>query len=84
MACVSAAPRKPKCPYCDGSDLVEIVYGLPGEELQEAADRGEVQLGGCIVEPNNPDWACRSCGKRWRDEVEGRDRHEIPYDGEEK
>ncbi len=80
---MSAASRRPNCPFCDGSDLAEIVYGLPEESLREAAARGEVQLGGCIVGPDNPDWHCRSCGKRWRDEVEGRDRHEILFDGEE-
>lgn len=28
---------------------VEIAYGMPGPELFQAAERGEVVLGGCIL-----------------------------------
>jgi hypothetical protein len=47
------------CPQCGGR-LVPIVYGLPGEELGEAADRGEVILGGC--QPDGAKRGCGSCG----------------------
>lgn len=35
-----------------------IVYGLPGPDLFEAAERGEVRLGGCIM-PSGP--TCPLC-----------------------
>ena len=40
-----------------------LVYGYPGTELFEAFERGEVLLGGCIIEP----WtrACTVCGLAW-------------------
>jgi len=43
----TAAQGTPACPQC-GSDenVIPIVYGYPSEELCEAADRGDVELGG--------------------------------------
>ena len=55
--------RKPrKCPHCGGK-VLRIQYGYPGPELFEAAERGEILLGGCIVDPSNPDYACPTCGQ---------------------
>ena len=45
------------CPIC-GAPAVEIAYGYPGPELFDAADRGEVVLGGCIVDASNPTHMC--------------------------
>jgi hypothetical protein len=45
------------CPTC-GEALVPIAYGYPSQELFEAAERKAVVLGGCIVEPGQPDLAC--------------------------
>lgn len=50
-----------KCPYCGGK-LLPIVYGEPGPELFEKADRGEVILGGCIVSGFDPQKECSECG----------------------
>ena len=36
------------CPKCGGK-IVEIIYGEPAEELFNAAERGEVILGGCCI-----------------------------------
>ena len=49
------------CPDCGGR-LIPIVWGLPGRDLLESAERGEVFLGGCCVEINSPNYHCRSCG----------------------
>ena len=47
----------PKCPSCGSRKVVRIVYGMPGPELVEAYERGEVQLGGqCVL--------CRRAGDR--------------------
>lgn len=51
----------PTCPQCGGAP-VPIVYGLPGPELFEEAERGEVALGGCVVWPDRPLWRCTACG----------------------
>lgn len=65
---VGEIPRTPpggrKCPVC-GAPGVRIVYGMPGGELFEAANRGEVVLGGCVIGGDDPDFACRE-GHRWR------------------
>jgi hypothetical protein len=44
---------------------VQIVRGLPGQELMEQAERGEVILAGCIVGMNDPTWGCLECGSEW-------------------
>lgn len=41
--------------------MIPIVYGLPGNALIEAADRGEVVLGGCMVPLVEPARACGTC-----------------------
>ena len=55
----------PACPECQATVTVAIVYGFPSHETFEAADRGEVAIGGCDVEADNPRWACRACEHRW-------------------
>jgi hypothetical protein len=56
--------KKPTCSSCAATDLVAIVYGYPDPELFEAADCGEVELGGCVIYGNDPKWSCRVCGTR--------------------
>jgi hypothetical protein len=61
------------CPEC-GAEAVPIVYGLPGPELWDQEDAGRVVLGGCVLEAENPDWACMGpIQHRWVEEevVEG-------------
>jgi hypothetical protein len=41
--------------------MAPIVYGYPGAGLMEAAERGEVVLGGCVIWPNQPRWKCPTC-----------------------
>ena len=57
--------KAPACPQCQRNDTVPIMYGLPSHEGFEAAERGEVVIGGCVVEPDNPRWACPACEHRW-------------------
>ena len=49
------------CPDCGSSDLVSIVYGLPGTELFEAAEEGRVAIGGCVIGEDDPTETCRTC-----------------------
>jgi hypothetical protein len=58
------ATRAPKrCSRCEENGAVPIVYGLPGNELLQAANRREVAIGGCVPSPQ--EWACLSCGYSW-------------------
>ena len=58
------------CPKCGGK-IVEILYGEPTEELFNAAERGEVILGGCCIafdEQGNqidPQYGCVDCDERF-------------------
>ena len=40
---------------------MNIVYGMPSNELFEQAERGEVVLGGCTISDTMPEWACTKC-----------------------
>lgn len=51
------------CPRCGSEEIAPIIYGLPGPEAFQAAERGEVILGGC--EPHDASHGCRSCGAQW-------------------
>ena len=50
---------RPPCPVC-GAASVPIAYGYPDLELFEAADRGEVALGGCVIGKDDPTHECRA------------------------
>lgn len=50
------------CPRCGSPEkLIPIEYGYPGTELIEAAERGDVLLGGCVVDVSNAEWHCSRC-----------------------
>ena len=49
-----------KCPKC-GEKLIDIIYGLPLTEAFEAAERGEIILGGCCISPESPSYHCKKC-----------------------
>ena len=62
------------CPTCNAAKLIPIVYGLPGRELMEQSDRGEIQLGGCVVtqifdlngiRTNDPELHCPTCSSKF-------------------
>lgn len=53
-----------RCPTCGAAGLL-IVYGMPAEKLSEAANRGEVVIGGCTVDLEGPTRECPA-GHRWR------------------
>lgn len=60
--------RKPvKCNHCGQAKVVKILYGEPSNEGFEAAERGELVLGGCCIniDGENPEWQCTHCGTRF-------------------
>lgn len=54
----------PACPRCGTTDTVRpLMFGFPSDEMFEASERGEIDLGGCCLpEEPLPHWRCRSCG----------------------
>lgn len=54
--------RLGECPNCGTIDAIPILYGLPAPEAIQAAERGKIALGGCVVLPGNPRYACPNCG----------------------
>lgn len=54
------------CPDCGSKRIVSIMYGFPSKEGFEAARRGEIVLGGCIMD-DGPGWHCKDCFNSWPD-----------------
>jgi len=54
---------KKKCPACGSTNTVKILYGMPTHEAFEAAERGEIVLGGCCVSDTNQTRHCKDCGQ---------------------
>lgn len=50
------------CPRCGGR-TIPIAYGYPGPGMFEAADRGEIALGGCCIDAEDPTRRCTACGE---------------------
>ena len=59
---------KKHCPICFSENTCPIVYGYPGGDLFEQAERGEVHLGGCCIIEGlpQPDRYCNECGFEWK------------------
>ena len=53
-----------QCPAC-GAPALEIAYGFPTPNTFEAADRGELLLGGCLIDREDPTHGCIR-GHRWK------------------
>jgi len=58
-----------RCPRCGERNPVPIIYGYPYHEMFLASERGEIELGGCIVEVDSPTHHCRRCGRNWAETV---------------
>ncbi|MGG9962913.1 hypothetical protein [Ferruginibacter sp. SUN106] len=48
----------PKCPYNHVDKIVRILYGKPGKEMINKAQKGEIHLGGCMVSDCDPHFYC--------------------------
>lgn len=51
------------CTVCSSLDVIPWVYGEPTHLAGEAAARGELMIGGCLIWPERPKWHCKACGK---------------------
>jgi len=51
----------PACTNCFSCEhVVEIIYGLPGDELFRSG-REDFVLGGCCISEESPGWFCQYC-----------------------
>jgi len=53
------------CPKCKSNMIIDIIYGLPSEEISEEADSNKIALGGCCIDPVNPVFKCKSYGEEF-------------------
>lgn len=49
------------CPDCGPVRVIPLLIGLPTHEAIEAAERGELALGGCVAYPDMPRFICSQC-----------------------
>jgi hypothetical protein len=69
MMRIECSRRPRKCPGCGNPLIGKILYGMPdfSKELEESLEKGEVILGGCCLEVDDPVWQCKKCGQQfWR------------------
>ena len=57
------AKKSAVCPACSGAGIP--LCGLATFQAGQAAERGEVVLGGCEVTGEDPDYRCAECEVRW-------------------
>ena len=55
-------PENVSCPSCAATNPLEILYGLPSDEMQRAEFEGSIALGGCVMRGEDPAYRCRECG----------------------
>jgi hypothetical protein len=53
------------CPNGAAVRGVRILYGMPSADMFEAAQRGEIALGDCVIGGDDPQWSCLKCGLEW-------------------
>lgn len=52
---------KKKCGIC-GKVCAKYLYGMPDfERVGDDLSQGKIALGGCLINPENPDWKCVHC-----------------------
>ncbi|MEY4312501.1 MAG: hypothetical protein RLZZ319_10 [Actinomycetota bacterium] len=54
-------PQSVRCPKCETTNPLDIVYGMPSDEMQVAETEGAIILGGCVINNDSPVYRCRSC-----------------------
>ena len=60
-----------KCPECSSKDVIPIMYGMPGPEMQKKYYEGKIKLGGCSIEEHDmTDRYCNDCEHEWFKDTE--------------
>lgn len=60
-ALASPAMKAWRCPSCRAKAGVPVQYGLPAPAAVDAAQRGELVLGGCVLTDDDPPRCCTEC-----------------------
>lgn len=81
METTSPTEKKQRCPDCGERAGVRPMYGMPTPEAMEAAARGEIALGGCIIPWGSPHFRCLACSWEWAMPVEPGDSEESGEGG---
>ena len=64
--------NKPVCPSCGSDDVAYIIYGYPmpeesySEAFREKLNNHEITFGGCVIEPDCPNWYCNTCNNSFK------------------
>jgi hypothetical protein len=53
---------KLRCPSCQGSQIKEIIYGMPDPE---SFDFEKYEVGGCCITGEDDKYKCSSCEFTW-------------------
>ena len=56
---------KSQCPKCKSKKVILIAYGYPSVEMWKLSEEEKIELGGCIVRDNNPNYLCKDCGNKF-------------------
>ncbi|HEX9117177.1 MAG TPA: hypothetical protein VGA61_14005 [Anaerolineae bacterium] len=59
----------PACPKCAAAETIPIMYGYPNYEAFLEQEAGLIKLGGCLIDPSDPNWYCKKCGHAWQQVV---------------
>ena len=56
-----------KCIQCNGTSVAELIYGLCDitDELEQAINKKQIILGGCLITNHDFKWECNDCGEQW-------------------
>jgi len=57
--------KEKTCPLCGSSRVIPIIYGYPSMEMWAQENQGEIELGGCCIGDNDPEFRCKDCGHAW-------------------
>ena len=53
------------CPSCEKNNGVQLLWGMPDAAALKLAEKGEGELGGCVITDMEIDRHCRSCAHQW-------------------
>ena len=61
--------EKQTCPNCKGTNIAQLVWGLPCseflEEMEKEKNKNKYQLRGCVVSGDDPEFYCNDCGEEF-------------------
>ncbi|MCQ2540291.1 MAG: metallophosphoesterase [Acetatifactor sp.] len=59
------------CPKCGSKQVIPLLYGRPAAHILEEAEKGNIKLGGCMIEEVEggvPNRYCKECEHKWKRE----------------